>query len=59
MTSGELEAVDGDAAGSRDVGVAFILSVLAGSNVRNRGLEAQGGETHTTADGPAADHGGV
>jgi uncharacterized protein len=41
------------------VGVAFILSALASSIVRNRRLAAQGVETHKTADELAADHSGV
>ncbi len=41
------------------VGVAFILAALASSIVRNRRLEAQGIETHKTADQLAADHSGV
>jgi uncharacterized protein len=41
------------------VGVAFILAALASSIVRNRKLEAQGIETHRTADELAADHSNV
>jgi uncharacterized protein len=41
------------------VGVAFILSALASSIVRNRRLAARGVETHKTADELAADHSGV
>jgi len=41
------------------VGVAFILAALASSIVRNRRLEAQGIETHKTAEELAADHSGV
>ncbi|QYN39658.1 DUF475 domain-containing protein [Pseudonocardia sp. DSM 110487] len=41
------------------VGVAFILSALASSIVRNRRLAAQGVETHKTADELAADHSSV
>jgi uncharacterized protein len=38
------------------LGVAFILSALVSSILRNRRLEAQGIETHKTADELAADH---
>jgi uncharacterized protein len=38
------------------LGVAFILSALVSSIVRNRKLAAQGIETHKTADELAADH---
>jgi len=38
------------------LGVAFILSALVSSIVRNRRLGAQGVETHKTADELAADH---
>jgi hypothetical protein len=41
------------------VGVAFILSALASSIVRNRRLAAQGVETRESADELAADHSGV
>jgi hypothetical protein len=41
------------------VGVAFILAALASSILRNRRLEADGIETHKTADELAADHSSV
>ena len=41
------------------VGVAFILAALASSILRNRRLEAQGIETHKTAEELAADHSSV
>lgn len=41
------------------VGVAFILSALAGSIVRNRRAKARGVETQEAAGELAADHSGV